>query len=40
LDKVPKIEIGEWIETRFVDAALKDMGVYGNFDLPGRVMKQ
>ena len=40
LDKVPKIEIGEWIETRFVDAALKEIGVYGSFDLPGRAMKQ
>jgi len=36
LDKVPKIDIGEWTETRFVDEVLREIGVYGKFDAPGR----
>jgi NitT/TauT family transport system substrate-binding protein len=39
LDKVPKIEIGEWTETRFVDDALREMGVFGRFDQPGRAIQ-
>lgn len=39
LDKVPKIEVGEWTETRFVDQVLKEIGVYGKFDAPGRMLR-
>jgi NitT/TauT family transport system substrate-binding protein len=38
-EKVPKIEIGEWTETRFLDDVLKEIGVYGKFDLPGRSIR-
>jgi hypothetical protein len=38
LDKVPKIEIGEWTETRFVDR-FREIGVYSKFDPPGRLLK-
>lgn len=36
LEKVPRIEVGEWAETRFVDEVLKEIGVYAKFDAPGR----
>jgi NitT/TauT family transport system substrate-binding protein len=39
LDKVPRIEVGEWTETRFVDDVLKEIGVYSKFDSPGRSLK-
>jgi NitT/TauT family transport system substrate-binding protein len=39
LDKVAKIEVGEWTETRFVDEVLKEIGVYTKFDPPGRPLK-
>jgi NitT/TauT family transport system substrate-binding protein len=39
LEKVPKIEVGEWTETRFVDDVLREIGVYGKFDPPGRAIK-
>lgn len=39
LEKVPKIEVGEWTETRFVDAVLKEIGVYEKFDSPGRALR-
>jgi NitT/TauT family transport system substrate-binding protein len=39
LDKVPKIETREWAETRFVDDALKDLGVYSKFDPPSRALR-
>jgi NitT/TauT family transport system substrate-binding protein len=39
LDKVPKIDVGEWTESRFVDDVLKEIGVYGKFDPPGRAIK-
>ena len=39
LDKIPKIDVGEWTETRFVDDVLKEIGVYGKFDPPGRAIK-
>jgi NitT/TauT family transport system substrate-binding protein len=39
LDKVPKIDVGEWTETRFVDDVLKEIGVYGKFDSPGRTIQ-
>ena len=34
-DKIPKIDVGEWTETRFVDDVLNEIGVYGKFDPPG-----
>jgi NitT/TauT family transport system substrate-binding protein len=39
LDKIPKIDVGEWSETRFVDDVLKEIGVYGKFDPLGRAIK-
>jgi NitT/TauT family transport system substrate-binding protein len=39
MEKVPKIEVGEWTETRFVDDVLREIGVYGKFDSPGRAIK-
>jgi hypothetical protein len=39
LDKVPRIEVSEWAETRFVDEVLKEIGVYAKFDSPGRSLR-
>ena len=39
LEKVPKIEVSEWAETRFVDDVLKEIGVYAKFDAPGRALR-
>jgi hypothetical protein len=39
LEKVPKIAVGEWAETRFVDAVLKEIGTYANLDSPGRSLR-
>lgn len=39
LEKVSKIEVGEWVETRFVDGILKEIGVYEKFDAPGRTLR-
>jgi NitT/TauT family transport system substrate-binding protein len=39
LDKVPRIEVGEWADTRFVDDVLKEIGVYSRFDAPGRALR-
>jgi NitT/TauT family transport system substrate-binding protein len=39
LEKVPRIEVGDWTETRFVDDVLKDIGAYGKFDSPGRTLR-
>jgi hypothetical protein len=39
LEKVPRIEVGEWTETRFVDEVLKEIGVYAKFDSPGRSLR-
>jgi NitT/TauT family transport system substrate-binding protein len=39
LDKVAGIELSEWTETRFVDQVLKEIGVYGKFDAPGRAVR-
>jgi len=36
---LPKIEAKSWTDTQFVDAALKDLGVYPNVDDPGRPIK-
>ena len=32
----PKIDAREWVDTQFVDAALKELGVYADVDDPGR----
>jgi NitT/TauT family transport system substrate-binding protein len=39
LDKVPKVEVSQWTETRFVDEVLKQIGAYDKFDPPGRAIK-
>lgn len=39
LEKVPRIEVGEWADTRFVDDVLKEIGAYGKFDSPARALK-
>jgi NitT/TauT family transport system substrate-binding protein len=36
LDKVPRIEVAEWADTRFVDAVLRDIGVNAKADPTGR----
>jgi NitT/TauT family transport system substrate-binding protein len=33
---VPRIDVRDWVDTRFVDAILKEIGVYERFDQPGR----
>ena len=35
-EKVPKIEVNEWTDTRFLDDVLKETGVNPKFDPPGR----
>lgn len=39
LDKVPRIEVGEWADTRLVDDVLKEIGVYAKIDAPGRSLR-
>jgi NitT/TauT family transport system substrate-binding protein len=39
LEKVPRIEVSDWAETRFVDEVLKEIGVYAKFDDPGRPIR-
>ena len=39
LEKVPRIEVSEWAEPRFVDAVLKEIGTYANFDPPGQSLR-
>ena len=39
LEKVPKIEVSDWTDTRFVDDVLKDIGSYEKFDPPGRGLR-
>jgi len=36
---MPKIPATAWVDTEFVDAALKDLGVYPNVDDPGRPIR-
>ncbi len=36
LEKVPRIEVGEWTDTRFVDGVLREIGVNAKFDPTGR----
>jgi NitT/TauT family transport system substrate-binding protein len=38
-EKVPKIEVGEWTETKFVDDVLRELGVNAKIDLPGRSIR-
>ena len=37
-EKVPKIEVGEWTDTRFLDEVIKEVGVNSKFDPPGRTL--
>jgi NitT/TauT family transport system substrate-binding protein len=39
LEKVPRIDVGEWADSRFVDAVLKEIGTYTSFDPPGRGLR-
>lgn len=39
LDKVPRIEVAEWADTRFVDGVLKEVGVSAKADPIGRAVK-
>jgi NitT/TauT family transport system substrate-binding protein len=39
LDKVPRVEVSEWADTRFLDDVLKEIGVYAKFDAPGRSLR-
>ena len=39
LEKIPKIEVAEWAETRFADQVLKEIGVYNKFDAPIRTLR-
>jgi len=38
-EKVPKINVNQWIDTRFLDETLKDLGVYAKFDPLGRNLR-
>ena len=39
LDKVPKIEVADWADTRFVDGVLREIGVHANADPTGRALR-
>ena len=39
LDKVPKIEVADWADTRFVDGVLKEIGVNAKADPVGRAVR-
>ena len=39
LDKVPKIEVADWTDTRFVDGVLREIGVNANADPVGRTVR-
>ena len=39
LEKVPKIDVNEWAETRFVDQVLREIGTYAKFDPTGRSLQ-
>jgi hypothetical protein len=39
LDKVPRIEVAEWADTRFVDAVLKELGASSKTDPVSRSIK-
>jgi NitT/TauT family transport system substrate-binding protein len=38
-EKVPRIEVTEWTDPRFLDDVLKENGVYPKMDPPGRQMR-
>ena len=38
-EKVPKIEVNEWTDTRFLDDVLKELGVNSKIDALGRTIK-
>ncbi len=38
-EKVPKIEVNEWTDTRFLDDVLRDLGVSSKIDALGRTIK-
>jgi NitT/TauT family transport system substrate-binding protein len=38
-EKVPRIEIGEWTDTRFIDSVLKEIGVNARIDALGRPLR-
>ena len=38
-EKVPKIEVNEWTDFRFIDDVLKELGVNPKFDSPGRTIR-
>ena len=37
--ELPKIDVREWVDTQFVDAALVQLGIYAGIDDPGRTVK-
>ena len=39
LDKVPRIEVAEWCDPRFVDGVLREIGVHANADAIGRPLR-
>ena len=39
LEKVPKIEVSDWADTRFTDQVLREIGIYNKFDAPGRTLR-
>jgi len=39
LEKLPKIEVAEWADTRFVDGVLKEIGVDAKADPIGRAAR-
>ena len=39
LEKVPRIEVGEWTDTRFVDGVLREIGVNAKLDPTGRTAR-
>jgi len=39
LEKVPRIEVAEWADTRFVDGVLREIGVNGKADPTGRASR-
>jgi NitT/TauT family transport system substrate-binding protein len=38
-EKVPRIEVADWTDTRFLDDVLKENGVYPKIDPPGRQIR-
>jgi hypothetical protein len=38
-EKVPRIEVNEWADSRFIDDVLRELGVNGKFDSPGRTIR-